>query len=87
MDAGYTREDLNAMLENSQLDIRVRDVDTLVLTVEGLDMKTEYSLGHVVDRFAEGISTDEGTDDLLELARNFERMAKSLRRAVKDMAA
>jgi len=87
MEAGYTREDLNAMLENSYLDIRVRDVDTLVLTVDGLDLKTEYSLGHVVDRFIDGTETDEGTDALLDLARNFERMAKSLRRAVKDMAA
>jgi len=87
MEAGYTREDLNAMLENSYLDIRVRDVDTLVLTVDGLDLKTEYSLGDVVDRFIDGTETDEGTDALLDLARNFERMAKSLRRAVKDMAA
>lgn len=87
MEAGYTREDLNAMLENSYLDIRVRDVDTLVLTVDGLDLKTEYSLGHVVGRFIDGTETDEGTDALLDLARNFERMAKSLRRAVKDMAA
>lgn len=76
-------EELAAALDDYQL-VFSDDWDVLELTDDGAEPVASWALSTIVDGALDIMETAQERDDMLELARHFESLAKRIRRTIED---